>query len=147
MKILMVCLGNICRSPLAEEILRSKLNDHFQIDSAGIGAWHVGQKPDVRSIQVAKQHGLDISHQRARQFTTEDLDDFDLIYAMDKSVYDEIIGKAETEIQLQKIKCILSELQNPNSLDVPDPYYGDEKDFEMVFQILDEVTDVIAKKL
>lgn len=82
----MVCLGNICRSPLAEEILKSKVDsDKVYVDSAGTGHWHAGEAPDPRSIEIAKKHNLDISYQRARQFQPEDFDTFDIIYVMDNS--------------------------------------------------------------
>ena len=91
MRILMVCLGNICRSPLAEGILKSKLpKDSFTIDSAGTSNYHIDELPDRRSIDVAKKHHIDITNQRGRQFTSEDFDEFDLIYAMDSSNFKNI---------------------------------------------------------
>ena len=87
MKILMVCLGNICRSPLAEGIMKTKLPENFKVDSAGTGNWHVGKLPDERSIDIAYKHGIDITDQRARQFKVEDFDTYDLIYVMDQSNY------------------------------------------------------------
>lgn len=141
MKILMVCLGNICRSPLAQGILQSKLGPDFEVDSAGTGSWHVGQAPDHRSIEVAKKHGIDIAHYRARKFNPADFDDFDLIYAMDRTNFGDISAIAEKDEHRNKIRLIL---QDEN---VPDPYYGDEKDFEEVFQLLDKVTDKIVREL
>lgn len=141
MKILMVCLGNICRSPLAEGILRSKLNEDFHIDSAGTGDWHVGNFPDKRSISVAKKYGIDISAQRARQFNPKDFDDFDLIYVMDESNLEDVISLAKTEIHKSKVKLILGDKN------VPDPYYGSEEGFENVFKMLDEVAVQIAAKI
>lgn len=147
MKILMVCLGNICRSPLAEGILRSKLNGKFYVDSAGTGNWHVGNCPDKRSIEVAKKHGIDISAQRARQFNSKDFDAFDLIYVMDESNFQDVISLAKTEIHKSKVKLILGEWEELNDKNVPDPYYGGDEGFENVFQMLDEVATHIATKI
>ncbi|HLV23831.1 MAG TPA: low molecular weight protein-tyrosine-phosphatase [Moheibacter sp.] len=146
MKILMVCLGNICRSPLAEGILRAKLNNGYFIDSAGIGDWHVGQPPDKRSVSIARKYGIDISSQTARQFRSKDFDDFDLILVMDESNYDEIISLANSEEQKAKVRLILehSDLENKN---VPDPYFGGEDEFESVYQLLDEATNVLIEKI
>ncbi|SMC75439.1 low molecular weight protein-tyrosine-phosphatase [Moheibacter sediminis] len=141
MKILMVCLGNICRSPLAEGILRSKLNERFHIDSAGTGDWHVGNCPDKRSVSVAKKYGIDISAQRARQFNPKDFDEFDLIYVMDESNFQDVISLAKNENHKSKVKLILGDKN------VPDPYYGGDEGFENVFQILDEVAAQIATKI
>lgn len=141
MKILMVCLGNICRSPLAEGILRSKLSEEFHIDSAGTGDWHVGNCPDKRSISVAKKYGIDISAQRARQFNPNDFDEFDLIYVMDKSNFEDVISLAKSEIHKSKVQLILGDKN------VPDPYYGGDEGFESVFKMLDEVAVQIATKI
>ena len=144
----MVCLGNICRSPLAEGILRSKVNsDEVFVDSAGTAAYHVGNKPDVRSIAVAAKYGLNIRNQSARKFTVRDFDDFDRIYAMDESNYHNILSLARNISDEQKVCMILNET-NPNSnQNVPDPYYGGNQGFENVYQMLDEACEIIAKKL
>ena len=144
----MVCLGNICRSPLAEGILRSKVNsDEVFVDSAGTAAYHVGNKPDVRSIAVAAKYGLNIKNQSARKFTVRDFDDFDRIYAMDESNYHNILSLARNINDEQKVCMILNET-NPNSnQNVPDPYYGGDQGFENVYQMLDEACEIIAKKL
>ncbi|MEM9679763.1 MAG: low molecular weight protein-tyrosine-phosphatase [Bacteroidota bacterium] len=147
-KILMVCLGNICRSPLAHGILESKLNDsQYIVDSAGTAAYHVGQSPDHRSIEVAKQHGIDISHQRARQFIAEDFEQFDLIYAMDQSNYNNIISLTANPSDIQKVKLILDENYDIINKNVPDPYYGDFSDFEYVFELLNSTCGKIVDKL
>ena len=147
-KILMVCLGNICRSPLAEGILASKLpKDKFFVDSAGTGAWHSGNQPDARSIAVAKKHQLDISTQRARLFKVEDFETFDYIYVMDKSNFRDVIRLAKNDGQKEKVEIILNELYPNENVDVPDPYYGIANGFEMVFQMLDEACEIIAAKL
>ena len=99
-KILMVCLGNICRSPLAEGILMSKLpRKYFAVESAGTGKWHVGKQPDERSIAIAKKNGIDISHQRGKQFTPADFDDYDYIYVMDSSNYNDVVNLAQNQEQ------------------------------------------------
>jgi protein-tyrosine phosphatase len=147
-KILMVCLGNICRSPLAEGILQSKLpKDQFQVDSAGTGDWHVGNRPDPRSMAIAKQKGLDISQQKGRQFSKTDFNKFDYIYAMDSQNYKNIIALATTEEDKSKVKMILNELFPGENVDVPDPYFGLENGFEKVYDMLDEVCSIIAEKL
>lgn len=147
-KILMVCLGNICRSPLAEGILQSKLNrSEYLVDSAGTGGWHAGEQPDKRSVRIAKKYGIDISDQRARQFTKEDFNKFDYIYAMDSSNYQNIIALAPHQKAKDKVKMIMNELFEGENVEVPDPYYGIEDGFENVFTMLDEVCTEIAQKL
>ncbi|MBS7787494.1 low molecular weight phosphotyrosine protein phosphatase [Flavobacterium sp. CYK-55] len=147
-KILMVCLGNICRSPLAEGILASKLpKDKFKIDSAGTGSWHVGKQPDQRSIATAQKNGLDISDQRARQFRPADFDKFDHIFVMDNNNYKDVIALARTEEQKAKVDLILNALFPGENVDVPDPYYGSQFGFDSVYQMLDEACDNLAQKL
>lgn len=147
-KILMVCLGNICRSPLAEGILRAKLpEDRFIIQSAGTGGWHVGQSPDPRSIQVARQNGIDISDQRARKFDPADFTTFDIIYAMDASNKKHLLQLAPNQQAAAKVKLILEHLPDTKTLDVPDPYFGNQKDFEFTFDLLNEVCEIISKNL
>lgn len=147
-KILMVCLGNICRSPLAEGILASKLpNEKFIVDSAGTGSWHVGHSPDKRSIAVAQKNGLCIDGQKGRQFKTSDFDEFDYIYVMDNSNYRDVLHLAHTPEHKNKVQLILNELFPDENVDVPDPYFGVSNGFDNVYQMLDEVTDIIAKKL
>jgi protein-tyrosine phosphatase len=147
-KILMVCLGNICRSPLAEGILASKLSKkYFIVDSAGTGNWHVGKHPDERSIAVAKKNNLDISKQQGRQFCITDFDSFDYIYVMDNCNYDDVVAMSENEIQKSKVHLILNELFPGENVDVPDPYYGLENGFEVVYKMLDEACEVISQKL
>tara|TARA_R110002074_G_scaffold363346_7_gene536505 strand:- start:1658 stop:2107 length:450 start_codon:yes stop_codon:yes gene_type:complete len=147
-KILMVCLGNICRSPLAEGILQSKVNDDkVFVDSAGTAAYHVGELPDTRSIEVARKYGIDLTNQRARKFTTKDFADFDSIYAMDKENYNNILSLATDASQTEKVKMILNDTNPQQNLSVPDPYYGGDEGFENVYQMLDEACEIIAKKL
>jgi protein-tyrosine phosphatase len=147
-KILMVCLGNICRSPLAEGILRSKLPPQsFIIDSAGTGSWHVGHAPDLRSIKVARQNGIDISNLKGRQFSAIDFDNFDYIYVMDNQNYKDVINIAPNEEAINKVNLILNEIFPREKVDVPDPYYGSQNDFEKVYAMLNEACNVIAEKL
>ncbi|HAT77587.1 MAG TPA: protein-tyrosine-phosphatase [Flavobacterium sp.] len=147
-KILMVCLGNICRSPLAEGILASKLpREKFIVDSAGTGSWHIGHQPDERSIAVAQKNKIDITGQRGRQFTKNDFDTFDYIYVMDHSNYQDVIKLADNQEQKNKVQLILNELFPDENVDVPDPYFGLTNGFELVYKMLDEACDVISKKL
>jgi len=147
-KILMVCLGNICRSPLAEGILKSKLiTKNIQIDSAGTGSYHVGELPDPRSITVAKINGINITDQRARKFVVEDFDNFDLIYVMDAYNYDAVMKLARNEADKAKVDFILNAVFPNENLDVPDPYSGGDYGFKNVFKMLDEACEIIAKKI
>lgn len=147
-KILMVCLGNICRSPLAEGILASKLpKNKFTVDSAGTGSWHIGHAPDARSIAAAKNHNLDISSQRGRQFKVADFDDYDYIYVMDNSNYSDVLDLTDNPAYKSKVQIILNELYPKENVDVPDPYFGMTNGFEIVYAMLDEVCDIIADKL
>ncbi len=144
----MVCLGNICRSPLAEGLLASKLpKETFLIDSAGTGNYHIGKQPDQRSILVAKKNGLDITNQKARQFSPRDFDIFDYIFVMDSSNYDSVISLAKDDKQKAKVDMILNHLFPGENVDVPDPYYGLQNGFDMVYEMLDETCDILAKKL
>ncbi|WP_338378381.1 low molecular weight protein-tyrosine-phosphatase [uncultured Flavobacterium sp.] len=146
-KVVMVCLGNICRSPLAEGILQSKVSEHIFVDSAGTANYHVGELPDKRSIAVAKKHGIDISKQRCNHFSVKHFEEFDHIYVMDKSNYENVIQLAPSEKAKQKVKLILNESHPNQNLEVPDPYYGGDEGFENVFQMLNEACNVIANKL
>ena len=147
-RILVVCLGNICRSPLAHGILESKLpKDTFYIDSAGTAAYHIGNPPDQRSIKIAKTHGIDISGQSARQFKVSDFDNFDYIYAMDTSNYDNIISLARNNDDIGKVKLFLEENNSVSDKNVPDPYYGDMNDFEYVFDLLEATSKILYAKL
>lgn len=147
-KILMVCLGNICRSPLAEGLLQSKLpRDRFVVDSAGTGSWHVGSPPDKRSVAVARLNGLDISSQRGRQFSISDFDEQDYIYVMDASNYHDVLDLAPNDDARAKVKMILEELFPGENVDVPDPYFGLENGFNSVYSMLNEACEVIAQRL
>ena len=143
----MVCLGNICRSPLAEGILQSKVSADVKVDSAGTAAYHIGELPDSRSISVAKKYGIDLTNQRARKFNVNDFDDFDLIYAMDESNCQNILALARNEDDKKKVRMILNETHPNSNADVPEPYYGGNDGFENVYQLLDEACQIIANKI
>ena len=148
MKILMVCLGNICRSPLAEGILAAKAAAKgldWEVDSAGTGNWHEDSLPDYRSIAVAKKYGIDLTNQRARQLQSTDLQDFDLIFAMDSSNFSNIKKMAKNETQIRKIHLIRNLVKPNESLSVPDPYF-DDNGFEEVYWMLDEACNKILEK-
>ncbi len=144
----MVCLGNICRSPLAEGILKSKVDPNkIYIDSAGTSNYHVGHSPDERSVAVAQQNKLDITSQKGRQFKASDFDEYDYIYVMDMSNYHDVISLARNEEDKKKVKLILNEIFPEENVEVPDPYHGGNEGFNNVYKMLDEACEVIAKKL
>jgi protein-tyrosine phosphatase len=147
-KILMVCLGNICRSPLAEGILASKLpkNDFF-VDSAGTGHWHVGNPPDKRSILTAEKNGIDITNQRGQLFKPSFFQEYDHIFVMDTHNYNDVIAMAKNEEDKKKVQLILDELFPGENVDVPDPYNGIQSNFDQVFEMLEEACESIADKL
>ncbi|MCB0625721.1 MAG: low molecular weight phosphotyrosine protein phosphatase [Saprospiraceae bacterium] len=148
MKILMVCLGNICRSPLAEGILKEKIKENglpWEVDSAGTGSWHVGEPPDPRSVAVARAHGIDILDQRARQFRPADFRQFDLIFAMDASNYQNILRMAPSGTDTSKVELIMNVVDPGRNRAVPDPYW-DDNGFEGVFRMLDEACERIIQR-
>ncbi|MEZ4970514.1 MAG: low molecular weight protein-tyrosine-phosphatase [Flavobacteriaceae bacterium] len=146
-KVLMVCLGNICRSPLAEGILKNKLDGKtVLVDSAGTAGYHIGKKPDNRSIAIAKKYGIDISQQRCRQFTAKDFSEFDLIYAMDNSNYNNIIALAKNKNDIAKVNLLLHR-SNLTNKEVPDPYYGGEDGFEKIFHLIDSACNLIVQDI
>ncbi len=145
MKILMVCLGNICRSPLAEGIMQRKIQERgldWEVDSAGTGHWHQGEGPDPRSVYTANQYGMDISHQRARQLQSADLDKYDLILAMDHSNYQDILRMAFEEEQKKKVRMILDFAYPGEERSVPDPYWDDDG-FDKVYHMLEEACEEV----
>ena len=146
--ILMVCLGNICRSPLAEGILASKC-EHLPIvvDSAGTSAHHIGEGPDHRSVHIATVNGIDIADQRARKLMKSDLEDFDLIFAMDSVNYTNILKLASTELDRNKVHLLLNEFTPEQNKAVPDPYFGGDQGFEIVFSLLDDACEALKNKL
>jgi protein-tyrosine phosphatase len=148
MKILMVCLGNICRSPLAEGILSLKGKHlNLEVDSAGTAAYHIGKQPDIRSIEIANKYTIDLNQQRARQFSRADFDKFDIIYAMDTNNYAHLISLASTETERNKIRMILNEINPKAYQSVPDPYYGEENGFQEIYNMLDKACDKIIQNI
>lgn len=149
MNILMICLGNICRSPLAEGILQQKADLrqlNWNVDSAGIGAWHVGNPPYHLSQKVALKNGIDISHQRGRQFIKEDLLRFDRIYFMDRSNYEQARSIGGRYWDDSKCCLLLDELYPEEGQSVPDPYGHPERDFEVVFSMIEAACEAIVEK-
>lgn len=149
-RILMVCLGNICRSPMAEGIMRNVAHEEeleIEVDSAGTGGWHVGEPPDERAVRKMQQKGLDISMLRARQFHVSDFEKFDLIFAMDVHNYNDIIRMARNAEEKNKVQMILNKRKPGSNESVPDPYYGGMDGFEHVYQLLKEACYIIAGEL
>jgi protein-tyrosine phosphatase len=146
MKILMVCLGNICRSPLAEGILQEKAFKAglaWSVESAGTNGYHNGEAPHHLSRKVALLNGIDISHQRSRKFTPADFDTYDKIYAMAGDVVDDMRRIAGKKFDAAKVELLLNELHPGRNLDVPDPWYGTEPGYHEVFKLIDEACDAI----
>jgi protein-tyrosine phosphatase len=149
MKILMVCLGNICRSPLAEGILKHKAKQaglNWTVESAGTNGCHTGEAPHHLSQKVALLNGIDICDQRARQFVKEDLERYDKIYAMADDVLDDMKRIARNKWNETKVDYFLIELHPTKNRSVPDPWYGTEPGFHEVYKIIDETCDAIVKK-
>jgi protein-tyrosine phosphatase len=146
----MVCLGNICRSPLAEGIMKEKFKNYGlegKVDSAGTASYHIGEPPDPRSIDIASKYGIDISGQVARAFNVSDFDHFDYIFAMDQENFSNIIRKARSDKDKRKVNLILDNLFPDEEKEVPDPYYGGKEGFEKVFRLLDDGCEAILGKL
>lgn len=142
----MVCLGNICRSPLAEGILDNMVKKqglNWQVDSAGTSNYHIGEPPHHLSQKVAKVNGIDISAQRCRQFKSGDMNEFDRIYVMDQQNYADVKRMCGSAFRAEKTSLILSVLPSNTLLDVPDPWYGDESDYHHVFQMLTDACEQI----
>lgn len=144
----MVCLGNICRSPLAQGILEEKIQAYdldWVVDSAGTGSWHAGEQPDPRSVAVARQNGIDITGQRARQIEPADFERFDLIFAMDESNYQNVLNLAPNEKAKEKVRMMMQELQPDEQISVPDPYWNDDG-FEQVYRMLSEACEAFLER-
>lgn len=145
----MVCLGNICRSPLAEGILLKKIknqNLNIWVESAGTSGTHTGDSPDRRMQKTAAMKGVDISDLRSRKFKRKDFKKYDVIYVMDENNYNDVVALATTNVDKLKVKIILNELNPEKNTPIPDPYYGGQEGFETVFDLLNEVTDSIIEK-
>lgn len=148
MKILMVCLGNICRSPLAEGILQKKIQEAglpWHVDSAGTNGLHNGERPHKLSQKVALQNGIDISKQHSRRFVKEDFDRYDKIYAMAEDVVEEMQWIAKEQFDPFKVDLLLNELYPGQNRDVPDPWYGTEAGYHSVFELIDKACDALVK--
>ncbi len=143
----MVCLGNICRSPLAEGIMKTKLPEDYMVDSAGTISLHEGEHPDKRAVKTAANHDIDISQQRSRPITRKDFEVFDKIYCMDIDVLDDVVSKTKNEEERQKVSLFLEVMGDRKNTEVPDPYWGDMKNFEAVFQLLDKGCEAIKNQL
>ena len=150
--VLFICLGNICRSPAGEGIMKSLvekagLSDEFEIDSAGIGNWHVGQLPDSRMRKCGAEHGYDFNS-HARQFKKSDFDRFDTIVVMDNDNYRAITSMASCQADKDKVVCMADFLTHPRQYTtVPDPYYGDYRDFELVITLLEDACQGLLQSL
>lgn len=149
MKILMVCIGNICRSPIAEGVMQKLIQEHkldWFVDSAAIASYHIGSAPHISSQKVCLEHGIDISTQKARLFNQEDLQRFDKIYAMEESVFMHIKKASGAEFDAEKIKLFLNELNPGSNASVPDPWYGDEKGYYPVFDLIESTCKKIVAR-
>lgn len=151
-RVLFVCLGNICRSPIAEGVFRHKvsesgLDELFEIDSAGTGAWHAGEPPDRRMRQTARAHGISIDDLRARRVELEDMFRFDHILAMDRSNYDDLRTFDVPDAIRERVQLFRAFDPHPEDLNVPDPYYGGSRGFERVFDIVSRTCDVLLTRI
>lgn len=149
MRILMVCLGNICRSPIAEGVLKHKAKEKgldWIVESAGTESYHVGEAPHRFSQKICKANGIDISGQRARKFTAQDFDHYDKIYALADDVYDEIRRIGGKNADMGKVNLLLNELHDNCNVSVPDPWYGGEEGYLPVYEMIDQVCDAIVQK-
>jgi len=150
MKILFVCLGNICRSPLAEGIMKDKLRKaalDAEVDSAGFESFHVGDPADPRSAGIARQHGISLNGHVARKFTARDFDHYDRIYVMDRYNYQDVMSLARSETDRSKVDFILNLSHPAENREVPDPYYGGKDGFEKVYHMLDSACDILAEEI
>lgn len=149
LKILMVCLGNICRSPIAHGLLQHKadlLGLTWEVDSAGTSNWHEGELPNENSVRVMNQHGIDITYQRSRPLTLDDLERFDIIYVMDADNYKEVSDRAISEQQILKLRYIMNEVTPGQNNPVPDPWGLSEKHYQHVYNMLNTATDKIIER-
>lgn len=150
MKILVVCLGNICRSPMAHGLLRDRAQEKglkLEIDSAGTGNYHIGEAPDKRALENMKANGHDISDLKARQFSVSDFDDYDRIFVMDQSNYENVMDVARTDGDKEKVDLFLNLAHPGENMEVPDPYFGGDQGFQHVYELLDNATDNLISEL
>ncbi len=150
-RVLFVCLGNICRSPMAEGVFRDKVNkaglgETIEIDSAGTGAWHIGSPPDKRAQMTTQLNDIDISQQKARQVVKEDFEDFDYILAMDYTNYETLLSKADHH-HSNKIQLFLNYSSGKKTIEVPDPYYGGDNNFSHVLNLIDSASQGLLNEL
>ncbi|MEO6166404.1 MAG: low molecular weight protein-tyrosine-phosphatase [Chitinophagales bacterium] len=148
MKILFVCLGNICRSPMAEGVMKDLVQQHqldWYIDSAGTESYHIGQQPDGRAVKTCIKYGINIGDQRARKLSKKDFETFDLIYALADEVLHEIKSSHPNPPQ-GKLKLLLDEVFPGEHRSVPDPWYGGEEGFDPVFHMIREACEAVVKK-
>lgn len=149
MRILMVCLGNICRSPIAEGVLRHKIEQHgldWTVESAGTNSYHTGEPPHRHSQKVCKANGVDISAQRARRFRADDFEQYDKIYVMAGDVYDDVVSMAGNKVKKEKLEYFLNELGEEENGSVPDPWYGNEDGYTPVYQLIERTCEAIINK-
>jgi protein-tyrosine phosphatase len=149
-KILMVCLGNICRSPIAEGVMRQKIEEYgldAQVNSCGTASYHIGETPDYRGIQTMHNYGIDISQHQGQQFAVTDFDAYDLIFAMDTNNYSNLVAKARNNNDKEKIKLLMDETHPGQQKVVPDPYYGGLEDFEETYSLVEDACEHLAKRL
>lgn len=149
MRILMVCLGNICRSPIAEGVLRRKIEEHgldWTVASAGTNSFHIGEEPHRHSQKVCSLNGIDISAQRARRFKPEDFEQYDKIYAMAEDVYEDIVQIAGRKVRPEKLEYFLNELGEGENQSVPDPWYGKEDGYAPVYDLIERTCEAIINK-
>ena len=145
----MVCLGNICRSPLAEGIMKHKVEEanlQWQVDSAGTEGFNLGESPHKLSIKIANLNDIDISQQQCRKFVKEDMQLFDKIYVMDESNFNDVKRIAGNLWDASKVDLLLNELPNAENKNIPDPWYGEEKDYHKVYKMIDDACAVIVNK-
>lgn len=149
MRVLMVCLGNICRSPIAEGLLAHKVRQHgldWQVDSAGTESYHIGSAPHRHSQEICRRNNIDITQQRARQFSVADFDSYDKIYALADDVYDNIADIGGAQADMSKVVLFLNELNPGSDESVPDPYYGGADGYTHVYDLIDRTCDEIINK-
>lgn len=147
-KYLVVCLGNICRSPMAEGILRNEFLENgidIQVDSAGTAAFHIGERADSRAQTELRKHGIDISKERAQKFNYKHFEEYDKIFAMDESNYADLLLLAKTEQDKSKVDMIMNVVEEGKNIPVPDPYYGGDEGFAQVYRMLKSAAEKLVE--